>query len=367
MKDGNGGILICGAYGLGNAGDEAILKAILQQVRSVAPDAEITVLSRNPVETSAMHGVKAQFMFDLPGVQRVMKASRLYINGGGTLIQDVTSRRSLWYYLYTLRAAKKRGCKVLMYGCGIGPVTHPKDVRLTTKVLSDSVDAITLREPDSLDQLRSMGITKPDILLTADPALTLPPASEADTGAVLERAGIPAQGRYIGFALRHWKGFEQRASLFGEAARYAYEAHGLTPVFVSVEKHLDPGAGRLAAEGLDVPCYFLDDAGGVDTLIGALSRMEVVVSMRLHALIFAAGQGVPLAGVVYDPKVSSFLRYIGQEQFMDLEDLDADSLRTMIDRCVERRAHPEEQEAAVQRLRELERGNVDTVRKLLES
>jgi len=361
------GILICGAYGLGNAGDEAILKAILQQVRSVAPEEEITVLSRNPAETAAMHNVKAQFMFALPGVQKVMKASRLYINGGGTLIQDVTSHRSLWYYLYTLRAAKKRGCKVLMYGCGIGPVNDPRDVRLTTRVLSGSVDAVTLREPDSLAQLQAMGITKPDILLTADPALTLPRAAEADTDAVLERAGIPAHGRYIGFALRHWKGFEQRAALFGQAARYAYEAHGLTPVFVSVEKHLDPGAGRLAAQGLSVPCFFLDDTGGVDTLIGALSRMEVVVSMRLHALIFAAGQGVPLAGVVYDPKVSSFLRYIGQDQFMDLEALNADSLKTMIDRCVERRARPEEQEAAVQRLKELERGNVETLRRLLDN
>jgi len=361
------GILICGAYGLGNAGDEAILKAILQQVRSAAPEADITVLSRNPAETAAMHGVKAQFMFNLPGVQKVMKASRLYINGGGTLIQDVTSRRSLWYYLYTLRAAKKRGCKVLMYGCGIGPVTHPKDVRLAAQVLNSSVDAVTLREPDSLEQLGTMGITKPDVLLTADPALTLPPAEEAETDAVLERAGIPPRGRYIGFALRHWKGFDRQAALFGQAARYAYEAHGLTPVFLSVEKHLDPSAGRLAAQGLEAPCYFLDDSGGIDTLIGALSRMEVVVSMRLHALIFAAGQGVPLAGVVYDPKVSSFLRYIGQDQFMDLEALDLDSLKRMIDRCVERRAHPEEQREAVKCLREMEQGNVNTLKRLLDN
>lgn len=69
---------------------------------------------------------------------------------------------------------------------------------------------------------------------------------------------------------------------------------GLTPVFVAVEKHLDPGAGQMAARGLDIPCYFLNDAGSAGTIIGALSRMEIVVSMRLHALIFAAGQGIPL-------------------------------------------------------------------------
>ena len=69
--------------------------------------------------------------------------------------------------------------------------------------------------------------------------------------------------------------------------------------------------------------------------------------MRLHALIFAAGQGIPLAGVVYDPKVSAFLRYIGQEQFVDLQDLTEESLRSMIDACAARAAHPEAQAAAV--------------------
>lgn len=360
------GVVICGAYGLGNAGDEAILNAILQQVRSAVPEAEITVLSRNPAETAAAHGVNAQFMFNLPGVQRAMRNARLYINGGGTLIQDVTSRRSLWYYLYTLSAAKKRGCQVLMYGCGIGPVIKKKDVSLAARVLNRSVDAITLREPDSLEQLRAMGVTEPEILLTADPALTLSRGADADIDAVLERAGIPAGGRWIGFALRRWKGFDQRAELFAQAARYAYEVHGLTPVFISVEKHLDPAACRLAARGLSIPHYFVDDAAGAGALIGVFSRMDVVVSMRLHALIFAAGQGVPLAGVVYDPKVSSFLRYIGQDQFMDLTDLTADGLKAMIDRCVERRAHPEEQRAAVQKLRDLEHGNELMMKKLLD-
>ena len=69
-------------------------------------------------------------------------------------------------------------------------------------------------------------------------------------------------------------------------------------------------------------------------IIGLLSRMRVVVSMRLHALIFAAGQGIPLAGVVYDPKVSAFLRYIGQEQFVDLAELTGDALCSMIDHCI---------------------------------
>ena len=359
------GVVICGAYGRGNAGDDAILEAILQEMRAIDPDMPITVLTKDPKATRLTYRVRTAGRMDVLTWKKAMRHAGLYINGGGSLIQDVTSRRSLWFYLHNIQAAHKAGCKVQMYGCGIGPVLREQHRKLAASVLNASVDVITLREPDSLKELESMGVTKPEILLTADPALTLPAASEDEIDSVLLRAGIPTHGKYLCFALRNWKGFEDKAPLFAQAAKYAYETYGLTPVFAAVEKHLDPVAGRLAAAGLDIPHYFLDDAGSAGTIIGALSRMQAVVSMRLHALIFAAGQGIPLAGVVYDPKVSAFLRYIGQENFLDLDALTADALKAMIDRMVSSPISPEEQAAAVQKLRQIEQDNVDTARRLL--
>ena len=359
------GVVICGAYGRGNAGDDAILEAILQEMRSIDPDMPITVLTKDPKATRLTYRVRTAGRMDVLTWKKAMRHAALYINGGGSLIQDVTSRRSLWFYLHNIQAAHKAGCKVQMYGCGIGPVLREQHRKLAASVLNANVDVITLREPDSLKELQSMGVTKPEILLTADPALTLPAASEDEIDSVLLRAGIPPHGKYLCFALRNWKGFEDKAPLFAQAAKYAYETYGLTPVFAAVEKHLDPVAGRLAAAGLDIPHYFLDDAGSAGTIIGALSRMQAVVSMRLHALIFAAGQGIPLAGVVYDPKVSAFLRYIGQENFLDLDALTADALKAMIDRMVSSPISPEEQAAAVQKLRQIEQVNVDTARRLL--
>ena len=359
------GVVICGAYGRGNAGDDAILEAILQEMRAIDPDMPMTVLSKDPKSTRLTYRVRAIHRSNLPAWLMAMHQAKLYINGGGSLIQDVTSRRSLWFYLHNISAAKRAGCKVQMYGCGIGPVTRDSHRRLAAKILNRYVDVITLREPDSLAELRAMGVTEPEILLTADPALTLSKAPEDEIDSVLLRAGIPPHGKYICFALRRWKGFEEKAPLFGAAAEYAYRTYGLTPVFAAVEKHLDPGAGQMAARGLSVPHYFLDDAGGAGTIIGALSRMEMVVSMRLHALIFSAGHGIPLAGVVYDPKVSAFLRYIGQELFVDLEDLTEANLRQMIDRCVAQARTPGAQAAAVARLQEMEQGNVRAARRLL--
>ena len=359
------GVVICGAYGRGNAGDDAILEAILQEMRSIDPDMPVLVLSKDPKSTRLAYRVQAVHRSNFPAWLRAMRRAKLYINGGGSLIQDVTSRRSLWFYLHNISAAKKAGCRVQMYGCGIGPVTREIHRRLAARVLNANVDVITLREPDSREELRLMGVTKPEILLTADPALTLRRASDDEIDSVMLRAGIPPHGKYICFALRQWKGFEEKAPLFGAAAQYAYDTYGLTPVFTAVEKHLDPVAHRLAAKSLTTPHYFLDDAGGAGTIIGSLSRMEVVVSMRLHALIFAAGQGIPLAGVVYDPKVSAFLKYIGQELFVDLDALTEEGLRHMIDQAVGQSRRPEDQAAAVRRLQELEQQNVAVARRLL--
>lgn len=78
-----------------------------------------------------------------------------------------------------------------MYGCGIGPVLREQHRKLAASVLNASVDVITLREPDSLKELQSMGVTKPEILLTAGPGPDPPAASEDEIDSVLLRAGHP--------------------------------------------------------------------------------------------------------------------------------------------------------------------------------
>ena len=361
------GILICGSYGLGNTGDESILDAILREVRAVAGDEELTVLSRNPDETAALHGVKALHMFDFSGILKAMGRARLYINGGGSLIQDATSRRSLWYYLFTLYAAKRRGCKVLMYGCGIGPVTRFGDVSLVRRVLNGCVDAITLREDSSLEELKRFGVDRPEIVLAADPVLSLRPAAGGEIDALMARLGLDPGGAYLGVCLRDWKGFENKAPVIAGALRYAREEYGLTPVFLSVN-HIDDGdaADRVAAHlGGGASCIVRDPLS-TGLMLGLTSRMQAMISMRLHGLVFAAGQGVPLVGVIYDPKISGFLSYMGQELCQELDRLSSESLRGMLDRALALRADRESLCAAVDGLRRLEQNNSDTLRRLLE-
>ncbi len=139
-----------------------------------------------------------------------MRKTHLYINGGGSLMQDVTSHRSLWFYLFTISWAKRLGNQVMMYGCGIGPIHSPANRRRASRVLQRSVDAITLRDTHSAEELEDMGVTKPQVILSADPTVILPAAPAQVVDGILESQGIDPHGRYIGFALRPWPGLRPR-------------------------------------------------------------------------------------------------------------------------------------------------------------
>lgn len=362
---GRSGVVICGAYGMGNSGDEAILDAIVAEMRAIDPLMPLTVMTRDPAGASARLGLTAVHTFNFPRFLAVMRRRALYINGGGSLIQDVTSRRSLWYYLFTLRAAKRLGCKVMMYGCGIGPVKRPGGVERTRRVLNSCVDAITLREPDSIEELARFGVTKPEIILASDPALTLPSAPAEEVDAALEAAGAAPGGKYICFALRLWPGFGEKAGVFAAAARHAHEAYGLTPVFLPIN-HLDDGqAAALVAEKLgDTPHVLLPGPMSSALVIGLMSRMQVVVSMRLHGLIFAAGQGVPLIGVSYDPKVTAFLRCV-DAGCVPLEGLEEGKLCRLIDGAAARSGDAAALEENVRKLRAIEHRSMETAARLL--
>ncbi|MBQ9852737.1 MAG: polysaccharide pyruvyl transferase CsaB [Ruminiclostridium sp.] len=356
-KNGRDQVVICGAYGRGNAGDDAILLAILTELRTIDPDLTFQVFSRKPEETRMTYRVNSFYIFNLFQAIRNFKKAKLSINGGGSLMQDVTSSRSLWFYLWTLASAKRHGCPVIMYGCGIGPIKGDSNRIRAAKVINRYVDAITLRDPNSLKELESMGVTKPKISLAADTTVILPPAAPDVLDGILESHGIPADGQYVGFALRPWPNFEEKLSHIAAAADYVYEKYGMTPVFFPLEPRLDLDASKRVISRMKGPHHLLTGHFTAGQTIGILSRMKVMVSMRLHGLIFSASQGVPLVGIVYDQKVSSFLSYIGQTLYEDLNAISTESLCGLIDQAVERGKDPDFLSESVEKLRRMEEVN----------
>ena len=350
-------IMICGAYGRGNAGDDAILEAIVQEMRALDPERTICVMSRRPKETRLVYRTGAVYTFNIFSVLHKFRKAALYINGGGSLMQDVTSTRSLWYYCYTLRAAKRRGCKVMMYGCGIGPINRAGNRKMAAKTIDRSVDRITLRDDNSRAELADMGVTRPDIRVSADPTIILDAAPAEVVSLAMEQSGIDPDGRYIGFGLRNWKGLDAALPAIAAAANYAYEKHGLTPVFVPIEFPSDLTPAERVGSLLHCPWYAVRTRQPIEVTIGILARMKTVVGIRLHSLMFSAGQGVPVVGLSYDIKVDGFLKYIGSRTCLQLRTARADELCRLIDECVSGALDGEVRRTA-QMLREREHENV---------
>lgn len=359
------GVVVCGAYGHGNAGDDAILKSILHSVRELDEYVPITVLAKNTLSIKERYRVNAVYTFNIPKILWHMRKARLYINGGGTLIQNATSHRSLWYYLFTLWAAKRCGCRVAMYGCGIGPVRGGRNIKLASWVLNSSVDSITLREPDSMQELRRYGVDRPRISLGSDPALVLEPAPLSQADKILLDRGLDPEGRYICFLLRTWWGFYEKAPVLAAAAEYAREKLGLTPVFLSINSLQDGAAAKAVMDKMEGPGVLLDGIGSPELLISLLGRMSVVVSMRLHGLIFSSLSGAPLVGVSYDPKIGSFLRYLDYGQWTDLSAVTESWLVAALEEAYRQLPRRQELMEKTKRLIEVEKVNLQAVKELL--
>ena len=362
------GILLCGSYGRENAGDDAILDGVLQELRAIDPDVPITVLSVRPKITRLTCHVNSVFTFALPRFWSYAKKYKLYVHGGGSLIQDVTSHRSLWFYLYTLRGAKKRGCNVMMYGCGIGPIRSERNRKKAARYLNAFVDCITLRDAHSLQELKEIQVTKPKMVLSADPTVVLSPSPAPRIDALFSQFSMDPNGAYLCFSIRKWNGFTEKVPVFVRAAEYAYHTYGLTPVFLPIEPRVDLPASHQVAEflsALSIPYVIWDQSVSTPDVIGLFSRMKVVISMRLHALVFSAGQGVPLIGVSYDPKVNAFLSSIGQDLCVNLQDVTAEGLCSLIDQAAKRIGDAKFSKEAVSRLIHLEQENRLAVQELM--
>lgn len=347
-------IALSGYYGFRNAGDEAVLAGIVRAFATVAPGREpaLTALSGDPADTRRRHAIEAEPRFDRSAVAAVIQRSDLLISGGGSLLQDTTSLRSLLYYLWVMRLAAKSGRPYMVYAQGIGPLRRPVSRWLVRGALNGA-RAVTVRDADSADLLREIGVRPELIETTADPAFALDPPDHALGRALLARAGVPPNRPAVGLAMRRWRGRGPTVQNHARMAIALRKRCGMDVVLAPL--HL-PGDLELAEEvareaGGDV--LVLRDAVEPDQMRAAIASMAGLAAMRLHGLIFGAMAGVPLVGLAYDPKVASLMRELDQiERCLPLErveptaaaDLLADAVaqgeplsRRLRDRAEERR------------------------------
>ncbi len=327
-------ILISGYYGFKNSGDDALLEAVINDIKAHKESPNITVLSANPKETAQRYRVRAINRLNLFSVMKHMKNAGMLISGGGTLIQDATSTKSLIYYLWILRCAMSKGAKTMLYSNGIGPLKNKVNIKRAVKVLN-KVDAITLRDPESLRVLKEIGVTT-DAIVTADPVFGIENFNREKGRKILNAFGVTDVDKgIIGVSIRKTK---DTGNVFEETVAnicdYIIEKYNYNIVFIPMQTNKDEGISRNVMARMKNKSYIIDKRLSVQDTISVISVVEGCIGMRLHSLIYAAIANVPLMGISYDPKIKGFLEYTNQSIFSDITDLDTDKGCKMADEMI---------------------------------
>ena len=328
-------ILISGYYGFDNIGDESILRTLITSLREKIPDCSLTVLSHNPASTREKYGVEAVERMSPGAILRAVRQCDMLISGGGSLLQDVTSSKSIHYYLFIIRLAKLLGKKVFIYSQGIGPIDHAFNRRATARALKKA-DGIVVRDERSAKLLEQIGLPQERIVITADPVIRMKRPDRTVGREILARAGIKKDGRLtVGWAIRE----KNRDSTFvreiTECIRWLRENYDAESVLIPFHYEEDREVCSVIAERTNGAAKCLSEKYLSEDMLSIIGNMDVLVGVRLHSMIYAAIMGVPIIGVSYDPKCTAFLNSVGLDSLSTRESFSAEAFKAEFARVLE--------------------------------
>lgn len=318
-------IVVSGYYGFKNAGDEAMLAAMIEVLLDLEPNIKITVISANPEDTKHRHGVEAVYWLNYLQIAHVIRKSDLLISGGGSLLQNVTSGRSLYYYMSILFLAKFVGTPVMLYAQGIGPICGGF-AKKAMNIIGNMVNLITVRDSGSLGELEQLCIKKPKIHVTADPVLAIHPVDKEMGRAIFKQHGLDGAKPLVGISVREWRGWEHYKNILAEAADAIAKEFDARIVFLPMQFPEDVVAAQKIAKKAKCNTVVLNDEYTTSELLSLVGNLDLLIGIRLHALIFAGVMGIPMIGMSYDPKIDRFLTSIGENIVADLENITVESL-----------------------------------------
>ncbi len=276
--------VVSGYIGFDNFGDEAIAHVLSQKLKKSGAE-KVTLISSNPERTSELHGVYSCGM--LKFLPSLLEADVL-ISGGGSLLQDVTSVKSLIYYLGVIYSALILGKKVEIFAQGIGPINSSFG-RFLTKFALKRAYKITVRDRKSQELLNSWNIKSE---LVKDPVFDIELSPKNQTGTV-------------GIQLRSFNGVDE-IFLNRLADTISQRFSDKNIQIISLQDKLDLPVCEQFAQTLQnkgMENIEVKKQLSVNDAIDIISNLEYLVAMRFHANVIGIKAGVKTLAINYDPKV----------------------------------------------------------------
>ena len=301
--------VLCGYYGMGNAGDEALLVSLLQMLpESVEP----IVLSGDPQSTKKSYGVASYYRKSTFTLLKVLQQSDVFIWGGGSLMQDSTSLASPIYYAGMMALAQQQGLKTIAWGQGIGPLNKSLTRWLTKQVLY-GCDGISVRDNASaalLSKWQIEPIIAPDPVwaLQSEPTPELPNTDKEIVAVILRSHSLLTAAR-LKTLIQAIQDFQTQSNSY--------------ILLVPFQPLQDMAIAEKIATQLDQD-YSVMSIPNPKQLKGLFKNIKMAIGMRLHSLIMAAAEGCNCFALSYDPKVSQLMAELNLPGY-ELSDLPQDS------------------------------------------
>lgn len=280
-------VVVSGYYGFDNFGDEAILSLLINYLKKNCFD--VVVLSADPRKTSMNYFVNSINSFDFFQVSGIIKHSDFLISGGGSLLQDVTSLKSLLYYLWVIFLALRYKKKIIIFAQGIGPIKN-KLAKLLTIFILKRCDYVSVRDLKSAEFLNGAGVKAS---LLCDPIFSL-------------NLNLKNSKGIVGVQLRDF--YSMNDFLLNRLARQVIKDFydkkirifsfqdsldlSVCVRFNNILKSLKPDMDTEIVHELDI-----------SQVIDKISELEYMIAMRFHALIVAMKMGIKTVAINYDVKV----------------------------------------------------------------
>ena len=287
-------ICISGYYGHDNFGDETILELLVQNLRKMQNVKDITVLSADAQKTYSMLAVPSVRSFSFRNALKAIKNCDCLISGGGSLLQDVTSKKSLMYYLGILTAAQLMFKETIIFAQGIGPI-NDKKLETMTKLVLKRAKYVSVRDEASYNLLKSWNI-KADLF--DDPVWNINICKQPSTNKV-------------GIQLRRWDSLtDDKLRKIAEQVNKHYANKEI--LVLSLQHKMDYEiCDRLVRFLKEINECINASVVKYDTneeMIKTIASLDELIAMRYHACLVGIKAGVKVLPLSYDVKVENLAK-----------------------------------------------------------
>ena len=295
-------LFLVGYFGFGNAGDELLRETYTQKASRKLKDYTISVLMGNKVPETNEYKVNWVLRRDFFAViEELIKSEAVVIPGGG-IFQSVTSYRSLMYYLLIVKIARLFNTRVILPAQGLGPWRNNSLLALWLhRKLADELknaNYVTVRDDNSVERYKEITSLEAYVEETTDLAFL---------NSFYEKKRFKGKINYMKIYAVIRSSVTGAAKIASELIKLSKDSENIELVPVAFQAGEDSYVWRKAG--------WKDEIKIVDSFDKTFDGADLVVSMRLHGCIIATNQGIPWIGIAYDPKVSSYAKSCGWEDF----------------------------------------------------